>query len=334
MGVKISKFSKLFLIICLAFSFSFSAKAQTAPEPSLGIKLTPETPGPFENVQITLSSYSTDLSRALITWDTNGKTELSGYGKTVFSTTSPAVGSQKNISITIITETGQTLQRYIVIAPQDVDLLWEAIDSYTPPFYKGRSLPSKESLIKVVAIPSFRNGAGVKTSPDDLVYNWSQNYNPIQNLSGYGKSSFLYKNAFLDSSDYISLTVSSRDGSQVAKKDLRLSVGTPKIVFYPKNTLTSFVSKYSFPSKYKLTTDSVGVVAVPYFFSTSKNTAMDEDLNYSWKINNKTQSTPEKKDELVLRKPTETQGVSNVSLSIKKGGAIYQSSQTSFSVEY
>lgn len=170
------------------FGTPFVSFAQTGVEPTLGIKITPEIPGPFENVTINLTSYSTDLSRALINWSVDGKTSLSGYGRVDFSINSPAVGSQKTINISIVTQTGVSIERTVVIAPQDVDLLWESLDSYVPPFYKGRSLPSREGLIKITAVPSLRNSIGSKLDESDLVYSWSQNYNPIQKFSGYGKS--------------------------------------------------------------------------------------------------------------------------------------------------
>lgn len=316
------------------FGTPFVSFAQTGVEPTLGIKITPEIPGPFENVTINLTSYSTDLSRALINWSVDGKTSLSGYGRVDFSINSPAVGSQKTINISIVTQTGVSIERTVVIAPQDVDLLWESLDSYVPPFYKGRSLPSREGLIKITAVPSLRNSIGSKLDESDLVYSWSQNYNPIQKFSGYGKSTFIYKNAYLDNPDFISLTVSSRDGKQNAKREMRLSLGNPKIVFYPKNPLTSIVSDYSIGSNYKLTGDSVTLVAVPYFFSTQSNDPTDPSLSYSWKINGKSQPSPTKRNELTVKKPSGISGKSSIELDIKNENTLYQTRNSSFNVEY
>lgn len=322
----VSIFSLVFFLSANSLVF-----AQLGVEPTIGIKVSPEIPGPNEDVTITVTSFSTDIKRALVSWFVDGEVVLSGYGEESVSIKSPVAGSQKSVSLKIVTETGVEIEKNIVIAPQDVDLLWEAIDSYAPPFYKGRSLPSREALVKVSAIPSIRNSAGAKISNSDLVYNWSQNYSNKPNFSGYGKSYFVYKNAYLDDQDFVSLTVSSRDGRQTAKKDLRLSLGSPKIIFYTKDPSTSIVSSVSVDSLYTLTDDSKTIVAIPYFFSTQNKGA---DLSYVWKINNQTQVSPTTKNELTIRKPEGISGESFVSLGISNDKTLYQSKESSFEVKY
>ncbi len=308
--------------------------AQLGVEPSLGIKITPETPGPNENVTIVLTSYSTDLNRALISWTVDGQLSLSGYGKNSFSLNSPNTGSQKTVTINIVTQNGIKMERVVILAPQDVDLLWEAIDSYTPPFYKGKALPSREALIEITAVPALRNSAGSKLSDTDLVYTWTHNYTAMPNYSGYGKNSYVYKNAYLDNPDTISLVVSSRDGGQNAKKDLRLSLGSPKIVFYPKDPTTSVVSDYAIDEKYRLQKDSVTVVAIPYFFSSGSGNPADSILSYVWEINNQTQTVPNIKNELTIKKPVGVSGTSSIGLNVVNGKTLYQKKESVISVEY
>jgi len=60
---------------------------------------------------------------------------------------------QINRSISIILDSTHRIDKEIVIEPAQLDILWESTDSYVPPFYEGKALPSIESTIKVVALP-------------------------------------------------------------------------------------------------------------------------------------------------------------------------------------
>ncbi len=69
-------------------------------------------------------------------------------------------------------------------------LLWQADDSYVPPFYKGKAMPSAESSIKVVALPEIRNGSTI-VSVQNMTYSWQKDYNKDVNDSGYGNRNVL-----------------------------------------------------------------------------------------------------------------------------------------------
>jgi hypothetical protein len=160
-------------------------------EEDITILSDPEVPPPLQNVTLTLSSYATDINSAFVIWKVAGKTELSGTGAKKFQVTTGETGSTTVIDVTIRPVTGEIIQKQYVIRPADIDILWEGADSYVPPFYKGRALPTSEGLIKVLAIPQVKDGA-LQTDVNNFVFKWKRDDKVIQSGSGYGKNSLIH----------------------------------------------------------------------------------------------------------------------------------------------
>ena len=76
------------------------------------------------------------------------------------------------------------------------DVLWEALDSHTPPFYKGKPLPSNESYIRAVAISGSFN-------PRTTTYTWNRGGKTVASASGLGKSAFIFKHDILTNTEDI-----------------------------------------------------------------------------------------------------------------------------------
>ncbi len=102
-------------------------------ESDIDVIVDPEFPAAFQNVSIRLDSNSIDLNRYPIQWFVNDIPKVVGIGKRDYSITSGSYGSNMQILV-VITTGGTSIRKTINIAPRDVTVLWEAIDSYTPPF--------------------------------------------------------------------------------------------------------------------------------------------------------------------------------------------------------
>src|SRR5690606_39124133 len=83
---------------------------------------------------------------------------------------------------------GQVFRKELRFAPSQIDLLWEATDAYTPPFYKGKALPIQQSELRVTAIPE--TFLIEPTDAPNLVYYWDRNYSRDVAKSGFGKQSY------------------------------------------------------------------------------------------------------------------------------------------------
>jgi hypothetical protein len=107
-----------------------STDASLVNDHDIDVALTPEQPRPNQNVTIELSSYATEMNKATITWSVNGTTKLNGIGKTKLSITTGDVGQKTDVSIVIITQEGTRVDKRIVITPAQLDILWEAPETY------------------------------------------------------------------------------------------------------------------------------------------------------------------------------------------------------------
>ena len=159
--------SILLILLATVFLPSFFVKA-SGEDATLSI--TPEIPGALEDVRITASSYSFDIDSAKIIWTLNGKIAIQGTGEKVFNFKNGPAGKKTVVSFLATNNNGVRVQKDFSFIPQDVDIVWEA-ETYTPPFYRGKAMPSSEAIINISAIPHFFTG-GKRVSSANLVYDW------------------------------------------------------------------------------------------------------------------------------------------------------------------
>jgi hypothetical protein len=258
--------SSAIFIAAIAF-FSVHAQLGTA---DLSITLNPSDPKPLQTVQVRVQSFGFDLNHASVTWTYNGITVASGTGRTSISVTAPANGKVGILAVTATSTDFAESSATLVLRPASVDLLWEGADSYTPPFYKGRALPSNNGIIRVTAIPNI-------TAPRELSYDWQQSDSALPDSSGYGKNSLLFKNSTLNTTENISVTASNSSFSGTSS--IAITPKTPTVVGYFNND--GYVD-YANGSTTTLSTTGNGSIIrfEPYFFSTPYS--IDHDLSFSY----------------------------------------------------
>src|SRR3989344_1441328 len=89
-----------------------------------------------------------------------------------------------------------------LVSAQSVDLLWQG-ETYTPPFFEGRSLWSNQSRVTIVAVPQGLGNASA------LNYRWTKNDTVLGSLSGVGKSLLSLKDTILSKPQTIKVEVVS-----------------------------------------------------------------------------------------------------------------------------
>lgn len=312
----------LFVLIC---TFPVSLLAQVTSG-DISVELTPEIPGANQSVTIKLSSYSTDLNRASISWSVGSEEKMSGIGKTKFSTVSGPIGSKTTITATLILSSGDLITKKILLVPSELDILWEGADAYTPPFYRGRALPASEGLIRLVAVPASKSSATT-----GFVYTWKRNDQTQQEASGFGKNSILFRNSYITPKEEMEVTASGlRDGS-VATASFIIDTFKPKILFY-KDTDSFGIDRAHALNNTGLSFGSdayARIVAEPFFFS--PNNPRSLDLTYNWKVNGKQISTPETKNVLFFQK-SGSSGSANIDLSITSVSKLFLEATTKLMV--
>lgn len=310
----------LVLTMSTGIFFPRTTFAIEATRDTVSVRISPEFPRFSDVVTITLSSYATDLKRATVSWKEEGTTMDSGIGNLSYTTKAPSTSGTKKIEATIRLVSGETIIKYIGISPADVDILIESIDSYTPPFYKGRSLPVREGLIKVSAIPQMSG----TSDTSNFVYTWKQNFKSRSDFSGYGKRYFVYKNAFLDAMDTVEVVASTQSGSGASTNTKTISLYTPTIVLYEDHPSEGLLLGKALTGTFAMKKNEITVVAIPFFMSASVyGDALSDNLSYEWKINGSTTS-PSEKNKITLRRPEDGSGTAELSVSVTTKTHLFQ----------
>ncbi len=298
----------------------------------IAVAVTPETPGPYQSVTISISSYSVDLNRAKIMWTLDGKIEPSGTGVKKFSFTTGALGSKSVVTIGIIADATHRVDKQITIEPAQLDLLWESPDSYVPPFYRGKALPSIEATIKIVALPN--SGALLDAPAGSLVYQWKHNSSVDQQASGYGKNYYVFRSDYLNKKEIVSVQAADGGtGSFNATDTLEIVPVNPKIVFYADKFNEGTDYGNALVDTTALTENEITIVAAPYFFS-PKEKILTPGFKYDWAINNKSIPAPDPKNMLTVQPTEGTTGTGVISLSLENMGKLFQSAKNTINITF
>jgi hypothetical protein len=317
-----------FLVFLFGFLNINQAKAASAS--SISVSVNPENPEPYEDVDIGLSSYANNLDTVSITWSINGKIVLSGIGKKYFSTTAGSADSETNVIVKISLPDGDVELR-ILIKPSSMVLLWEADDSYVPPFYKGKALPTGESSIKVVAMPEIKNN-GVLINPKNMSYSWKRDYSNDQESSGYGKNFYIYTNDYLEANSTIGVSALTLDQKYTTQGSVNVSSYEPKIIFYPKNTKLGTLWENALNDNHKINGNEV-IEASPYFIS-PKN-IINPTLIWNWYINDEPISTQNFMGNILpLKTNAGVSGTAKIKLQIDNRYKIFQNTNKQINVKF
>lgn len=313
------KLNLFFLIFIIGIIFVFPTKKINAELRAVDISATiiPENPKPYEDVTILLESYAVDLDSSTIEWKSRDKIFYKNTGAKEFTLKAGAPGTKSIVDIKITNQDGESAQKRIILEPSDMDILWQAVDSYVPPFYRGKALPPKEGKVKVIAIPN--TGSGSQSS--SYSYLWKLNDKTQQDQSGYKKNSFVFNLSNTEKENTVEVTSNSVSGESTSDGILKISGVNPKILFYKKTPGEGISYNDAFSSEFNLEESEVTIKAEPYFMG---DMGKGDIHNYEWKVNNEVINTPAKKNTLTVR-PTTRGGYAKINLFIENTTKLFQS---------
>lgn len=282
----------------------------------IAIGITPPYPEPHQEVTASFVGFGVNTNEARVSWFVDGKPAGSGTGVTSIKTKLGRAGEPTVISATIEPLETAPFTRSIIVVPSTVDLLWESLDAYTPPFYRGKALPSHDSIVKITAIPNVFDRSGNKVQPYELNYSWSLNgrKRDLSEYSGFGKNTAYAFGSFLNRGHLVSAELSSTTRGIDVRKFTLFILNDPEIVFYKKEALEGIVFERAVGSQTSITNeDSLRLIAAPYSFDMRNGFS---DLTLRWRMNNGELNNTEEMIRGELPLVTERRGRSRLTLEI------------------
>jgi hypothetical protein len=294
------------------------------------LEMTPSAPGPNEEVSVRAQSFSLDLNRATITWRVNGTLAAQGIGATDISFTTGEIGSATTVSVTA-TESGATYTTSLTVRPTAVDLLWQA-SSYTPPFYRGKALPSSESVIRVIATPQIVV-SGRRIPAGELVYTWKIGNRIIERGASTGKNIIEIEGPHIFETYAVRVSVETLDGSVTALGSANIRAVQPQIVFYENDPLLGIRYERALPDTFELTNDEVRITAHPYYFTGANRTDGGEHT-FTWTIDGRDVANPLADQSSIILRQTGGAGTATVALMIQNVTEILQRARETLTVTF
>lgn len=206
----------------------------------------------------------------------------------------------------------------------EVDLLWEA-DTYTPPFYKGLPIWSKQSRINLFAVENIPN-----ESASTLIYRWTRDGSVIGAASGVGKRSLSFADGVLSLSTEIKVDVFKEEGQEpLGTATLILKPSDPRALVVEDNPLYGLMLNKAIYGEFVIKEDESSFSAIPLFSDISKRTG--EAMKYVWSTNSGDSRVGER---VTYRAPEEGEGTASVGLRITNAKTVFQPKQNNFLIKF
>lgn len=316
--------------VCVIFSFFTTTNTINAQleiglrEQDVSVSMAPETPKGGELVTISLSSFSINIDSLTIVWKKNGVTEKSGVGLKSIVIESPEIGESHVVTAEIFNR-NQSVKKTVTIRPAEIDILWEATDSYVPPFYKGKALPGSEAEVRVVAIPN------TTINDNDLIYTWRRNFTAAPSASGYGKQSFTTRLGYLDPTQNIEVRASNVSGSYESGGSVIIAPIQQKVLYYEIHPTLGLLTNKTISNNKTIIGSNFELFVSPFFFST-RDGIDSAELVYDWTIGGKSIPKESAKNRVTLQFNEKESGTTQVRTGIRNTAKIFQQSQSSISI--
>ena len=310
----------LFLTLCFLPALTFAQAEAT-------LTLSPKNPNPNENVTVTLSSYSFDVNTAKISWMVNGKTISSGEGERSITLQLGNVGQEIPLRVEVLLYDGSSVVQQIMITPQAVDLMYESRESYVPPFYGGRSLPSDGSVVHVVAFPTLVE-KGKKLSEQNISYSWYVNGEHVAQASGFGKTSIDVPVDYLRGSTVVKVLARSASGS-TAEKELTIYPHAILPRLYKYDELLGTDLSLAYVKRLELTNE-ITLSLIPWYMSVI---GLEMTASYDWFVDG-LPVTPQEKTILSLRPKADSYGVRTLAVTVKQTKRRLQEAETALQIVF
>ncbi len=322
----------LFLVISLINVSQTNAQGMPVGSNSLEITSSNDSPAPGQNITLTVRSYSIDIHSSTVTWLIDGKLAQKGTGLTTLDLNAPPLGKEYRISVSALSTKGVTVSNSFVVGSGSLDIIIEH-NGYTPPLFKGKVPISYQNNVKIIAIPHVADSKGVIYDPKTLVYQWKKNSRAVEDQSGYGKQVFTLIGDIVPRANTINVTVSTKDGINRVSGYTIIDYNSPSLSFYIDDPLYGTMLNKSVTETIFIGSEKeTSVLMIPYGFTKPINEL--GNLLLTWMINGYEKPELQTNQSITLRAPENSEGSSNVELTVRNKTDILQSASASFSARF
>lgn len=228
---------------------------------------------PHSEVILEASSLFTPLNTANITWLINGEPIEGQQGSPRQRVLLGDLGVPMSITINADVA-GRTITKNITILPSLIDTIWEA-QTEVPPFYRGKAVPSNDSLVRTLAIPYF----GSAFAQGDVSFKW-KNGNTANITSGTSQNAGQFLSGWVKTNTDINVTASLH-GQEISQKTSVPSLA-PQALVYEVSPTQGILTQKAFRDSIKRDLPELTMYAIP--FGTSRPDIDNNKIFYTWNV--------------------------------------------------
>lgn len=233
---------------------------------------------PGGSVRAKVTSSYMDPGEANVVWYADGVYLGKGPATQDMQINLGALGTATKVTA-LITYRGAQYKEEISVLPAVVDVLWEARTA-TPPFYRGKAIPSHNSVVRLMAIPRF--SANGKDEPSYAQYLWTMD-NKAQVGRGVSRDSVQVLGGWPDSSTSIGVKVAA--GDNAIGHSVAVPSHAPVPLFYETSPTEGVLTEHSFVSTVERPDQHLSLLLVPFGISLAD--VKKDRILYSWSLGGK-----------------------------------------------
>lgn len=286
----------------------------------------PSNPRLGDEVEIEAEMYGTPIKNATFSWTLNGKEIAKGIGQYKVSF---LLTQKSTVVVKIITGEANIVTNTWNFNPKDTTIIWEA-KTYTPPFYRGKSLYSPEANLVLNAIDLTAKNPLTNTYNN---YTWKVDGEVLGDLSGVSKNTYIHKGDLMMLEPLFQVTTSpistynnvNNDNSQ-ALASLRVPTLRTEIFTYENDPLLGILFNKQLGSSFEFDKNESGLVAYPIYFGLSSSL----NAQYAWYAND--ELATQNQNSIAFQR-TRSNEQSRLTINIDNPASILQAADISYIID-
>lgn len=280
------------------------------------------TPNPGELVTVDVVTFSFDKISASYRWfvDDAFQESASGLGQSQITVPGARDGEERVVRVEVTTSGGQGRSHSLTIQTTSAPMYWWA-DTAIPYWYKGKALPSVNSIVTFLALPNV-------PQPQALIYNWEFDASPMTSASGWGRQSFSITMKY-PLRERIDVSISDATGGFSKTLTTFLKPFPPEVGIYELRPLRGLAYEKQIANFRARAGDPYDFAAEPFFFTKE----ITDKLMYRWTFNGKpTENTAIKPWLFTLQSKSGESSVSAIDVNVSEPKAQGQRANASTQV--